>query len=99
MAKAPAGEYAILKYSTIDRMDKLGIKNGHEIILYSIIEGLAQRNGKCVATNEYFAKILKCTERSIQTHLCSLKKCGLIKVYYETTTRGTIRVIYPQKYG
>lgn len=97
MAKASAGEYAILKYSTIERMSELGIKNGYEIILYSIIDGLAQGSGKCIATNEYFAKILRCTERSVQSHLRSLKDYGLIKVYYETTARGTFRIIYPQK--
>lgn len=49
-------------------------------LLYGEISALAQKNGVCFATNEYFSKLYNLSERAISRLICSLKNKNYIKV-------------------
>lgn len=49
-------------------------------LLYGEISALAQKNGVCFATNEYFSKLYNLSERAISRLICSLKDKNYIKV-------------------
>lgn len=49
-------------------------------LLYGEISALAQKNGICFATNEYFSKLYNLSERAISRLICSLKDKNYIKV-------------------
>ena len=50
-----------------------GINYG-QVCLLSKIESLSLKNGKCTASNAYFASLLHTTERTIQRMLEDLRK-------------------------
>lgn len=49
-------------------------------LLYGEISALAQKNGVCFATNEYFSNLYNLSERAISRLICSLKNKNYIKV-------------------
>lgn len=96
MSRLKISEYLTVKYSTIETLSNAGVKNGTEILLYALIESLSKKDRHCTASNEYMAKVLHCSERSIQNYLRHLKECGLVKMYNDVGAHGTARTIYPQ---
>lgn len=52
-------------------------------LLYGEITALSNKEGVCWASNEYFCKLYKTSDRSIQRWLDDLKKAGHIKVKLE----------------
>lgn len=52
-------------------------------LLYGEITCLSNKEGYCFATNNYFAKLYKCTTRAIQNAISILQKKGYIKVVIE----------------
>lgn len=53
-----------------------------EKLLYAEISSLLNMNGKCFASNEYFAKLYEVSEQSISNYLANLKKYGYINMDY-----------------
>lgn len=51
-----------------------------EIVLYAVVYGLTRTSGYCWATNEYLAKRLNTSERTLQRLLSGLQSLGLITV-------------------
>lgn len=49
-------------------------------LLYSEITALCNERGYCWATNEYFAKLYKCTKQSVSSWISKLKEKGYITV-------------------
>ena len=49
-------------------------------LLYSEITALCNEKGYCWATNEYFAKLYKCTKQSVSSWISKLKEKGYITV-------------------
>lgn len=66
-----------------------------EKILYSEISALLDMNGKCFASNSYFANLYGMSEQSISNCIKHLKETGYIKIIYERVgTRVSRRYIY-----
>ena len=61
------------------------------IMLYSILYGNANKLGYAYGSNKYYAKLLKCSERTISNCIKTLKENNLIKVI---NPRGFRRQIY-----
>lgn len=51
-------------------------------LLYGEITALCNQNGYCWATNEYFAKLYKCTRQSISSWISQLKDRGYISIEF-----------------
>lgn len=49
-------------------------------LIYGEISSLSNKMGYCFATNGYFAKLYKCTNRTIQNAISKLQEQGFIKV-------------------
>lgn len=94
MTEQRKNEYLIVNYSTIQQLNKLGINNGNEIMLYALIAGLCRKDNRCTATNGYLADVLCCSERTVQNHLHDLKDKGLINTYDEKIGKYSNRTIY-----
>jgi len=62
-------------------------------LLYAEICALSRRSGKCFATNEYIAKRLGLSKRTIPTLLKELKERELISVHIKAHSGGTFRDI------
>lgn len=72
--------------------------SNHEKILYGHISSLFNMNGFCEATNDYFAKVMGASERSIQRWMAHLEKLGFIRreiVRDEETNEVIKRYILP----
>ena len=54
--------------------------NAFEKLLFSEVTALSNKFGYCSALNDYFAKVYKCSERTISRRLNVLVKHGLIRV-------------------
>ena len=52
-------------------------------LLYGEITCLSSKEGYCFATNNYFAKLYRCTTRSIQNTISKLQERGYIRVIIE----------------
>lgn len=52
-------------------------------LLYGEITCLSSKEGYCFATNNYFAKLYRCTTRSIQNTISKLQERGYIRVVIE----------------
>ena len=48
-------------------------------LIYGEISSLSNKMGYCFATNGYFAKLYKCTNRTIQNAISKLQEQGFIK--------------------
>lgn len=63
-------------------------------LIYGEISSLSNKIGYCFATNGYFAKLYKCTNRTIQNAISKLQEKGFIKVVIENRNQ---RRIYNKK--
>ena len=52
-------------------------------LLYGEITCLSSKEGYCFATNNYFAKLYRCTTRAIQNTISKLQERGYIRVVIE----------------
>lgn len=66
--------------------------SANEKLLYGEITALSQLNGYCYATNKYFAKLYKKSDRSIQNWISNLIKFGYIdsQMIYKKDTKEII---------
>ena len=69
-----SGYYAVIKFKMFED-DRL---NANMIILYALITALANKNGYCYASNQYFSNILRVSTESISRWLTKLEKYGYI---------------------
>ena len=69
-----------------------------EVLLLSKIIMLADnKDNACIASNAYFSKILRVSERNVCKYLAKLKKNELIKTFEKKKgMKSTTRYIYPQ---
>lgn len=74
------GYYAVIPANV--RYDKDLTANAK--LLYGEISALAQKNGVCFATNEYFSNLYNLSERAISRLICSLRDKNYIKVAFVT---------------
>ena len=51
-------------------------------LLYGEITALCNQNGYCWATNDYFAKLYKCTRQSVSSWISQLKERGYISIEF-----------------
>lgn len=63
-------------------------------LIWGQIAALARKEGYCYATNKFLAKILGCSEDTIQIDLRILKKRGLVKIELEKNNTGTRRKLW-----
>ena len=59
-------------------------------LIYGEISSLSNKIGYCFATNSYFAKLYKCTNRTIQNAISKLQEHGFIKVVIENRNQRKI---------
>lgn len=59
-------------------------------LIYGEISSLSNKMGYCFATNGYFAKLYKCTNRTIQNAISKLQEQGFIKVVIENRNQRKI---------
>ena len=59
-------------------------------LIYGEISSLSSKMGYCFATNGYFAKLYKCTNRTIQNAIAKLQEKGFIKVVIENRNQRRI---------
>ena len=69
--------------------------NTTERLLMGIIYSLSVMSGDFFASNEYFAKMLFVSTRTISTSLSSLKRENLIESYF---INGTRKIILTEKF-
>ena len=63
------------------------------IMLYAILYGNANKLGYAYGSNKYYAKLLKCSERTISNCIKTLKENNLIKVSNSRSFRRQIYII------
>ena len=63
-------------------------------LIYGEISSLSNKEGYCFATNSYFAKLYKCTTRTIQNAISKLQEKGFIKVEIENRNQRKIYLAY-----
>ena len=61
-------------------------------LIYGEISSLSNKMGYCFATNGYFAKLYKCTNRTIQNAISKLQEKGFIKVVIENRNQRKIYI-------
>lgn len=61
-------------------------------LIYGEISSLSNKIGYCFATNGYFAKLYKCTNRTIQNAISKLQEKGFIKVEIENKNQRKIYI-------
>lgn len=59
-------------------------------LIYGEISSLSNKTGYCFATNNYFAKLYRCTNRTIQNAISKLQEKGFIKVVIENRNQRKI---------
>ena len=59
-------------------------------LIYGEISSLSSKRGYCFATNGYFAKLYKCTNRTIQNAISKLQEKGFIKVVIKNRNQRRI---------
>lgn len=59
-------------------------------LIYGEISSLSNKTGYCFATNNYFAKLYRCTNRTIQNAISKLQENGFIKVVIENRNQRKI---------
>lgn len=59
-------------------------------LIYGEISSLSNKTGYCFATNNYFAKLYRCTNRTIQNAILKLQEKGFIKVVIENRNQRKI---------
>lgn len=59
-------------------------------LIYGEISSLSNKMGYCFATNGYFAKLYKCTNRTIQNAISKLQEKGFIEVVIENRNQRKI---------
>ena len=69
--------------------------NTTERLLMGIIYSLSVMSGDCFASNEYFAKMLCVSTRTISTSLSSLKREDLIESHF---INGTRKIFLTEKF-
>ena len=94
MTRKNQGSYIMVEYTTITRLNELGIDNGKEIMLYALIKSLCGKTNQCTPTNAFLAGVMCCTERNVQKHLHDLKERGLITTYDSKVGDYSHRTIY-----
>lgn len=62
-------------------------------LLYAEVMALSKKSGVCYATNEYLAKRLHLSPRTIPSLLKELKGCGLLIINIKRSEKGTFRDI------
>lgn len=62
-------------------------------LIYGEISSLSNKKGYCFATNSYFAKLYKCTNRTIQNAISKLQEKGFIKAVIENNNLRKIFVV------
>ena len=68
--------------------------NSNAKLLFCELTALSNKEGYCFATNSYFAKLYKCSTRSISAWFSELQKYGYIHIEI-IKEKGTFRKIYP----
>lgn len=63
------------------------------IMLYAILYGNTNKLGYAYGSNKYYAKLLKCSERTISSCIKTLKENNLIKVSNSRSFRRQIYII------
>lgn len=63
------------------------------IMLYAILYGNANKLGYAYGSNKYYAKLLKCSERTISNCIKILKDNNLIKVSNPKSFRRKIYIV------
>lgn len=86
------GEYVKVNYYSVVPAE---IKYNNELterakLIYGEISSLSNKIGYCFATNSYFAKLYKCTNRTIQNAISKLQEHGFIKVVIENRNQRKI---------
>ena len=66
-------------------------------LIYGEISSLSNKMGYCFATNGYFAKLYKCTNRTIQNAIAKLQEQGFIKVVIENRNQRRIYLVTNKK--
>ena len=59
-------------------------------LIYGEISSLSNKTGYCFATNNYFAKLYRCTNRTIQNAISKLQEKGFIKIIIENRNQRKI---------
>ena len=63
------------------------------VILYAILYGNANKLGYAYGSNKYYAKLLRCSERTISSYIKILKDNNLIRISNPRSFRRQIYII------